>query len=210
MIPGLAAIVLAAGAASRFEGGAKLQREIAGNSILGWALDAVTSAGIDDVIVVADLHDRATQELAAARGARLVLNPAPEGGLGRSLACGVAALVPATRGVFVCLGDMPFVRRATYRLMIERFGAGDGTLVPPDIVAPACHGRRGNPVLFGPRFYAALGRLDGDRGARRLLAAAGAALTVVETGDPGVVTDIDTLADLAAAQALIDQLGRSA
>jgi molybdenum cofactor cytidylyltransferase len=55
-------------------------------------------------------------------------------------------------------------------------------------------GRRGHPVGFSTELYSELVMLTGDEGARRLIARYPALGLDVE--DPGVLVDVDTLADL--------------
>ena len=59
-------------------------------------------------------------------------------------------------------------------------------------------GRRGHPVGFAAELFSELVMLKGDEGARRLLARYPTA--AVELDDPGVLLDIDTVDDPAAAQ----------
>lgn len=195
------ALVLAAGAASRFVGGGKLRQELAGRPVLGWVLDSLADAAVTDVVVVASGEDERTAALAARCGARLAVNPAPARGMGYSIACGMAAVPRTARGVLVCLGDMPLVQPATYRALADALESGSPTA---DVIAPAWQGRRGNPVLFGSRHFGALAVLDGDRGARDLLARDAVGLLVVDVDDPGVVSDIDRMEDLAAARMLLE------
>ena len=56
------------------------------------------------------------------------------------------------------------------------------------------HGRRGHPVGFSAELYSELAALEGDEGARRLLARYPA--QAVELDDPGVLIDVDTAEDL--------------
>ena len=65
------------------------------------------------------------------------------------------------------------------------------------MAAAAIGGRRGHPVGFAATYADALMALDGDRGARDVVAAAGSALCEVEVDDDGTVRDIDVPADLA-------------
>ena len=79
----------------------------------------------------------------------------------------------------------------------------DGFLARKDALAaiPSRNGRRGNPVLLGRGLFKAAMRLTGDEGARRLIGALSPSeLVEIETPDTGVTFDIDTPADLAAAQ----------
>lgn len=195
----LGAVILAAGASARFECGHKLHQQIAGHAVLDWTLAGIAAAPVVAPIVVAAPGDTAAHALAAAHGMQVVVNPRPELGMGSSIACGMAALPTGLAGVFVCLGDMPFISADTYRRLADAYRAAPAR----DIVAPSHAGIRGQPVLFGARHFPALLALSGDRGARDLIARAGEALMLVATTDRGVVTDIDTVQDLDNARGLL-------
>jgi molybdenum cofactor cytidylyltransferase len=108
-------------------------------------------------------------------------------GMGDSIAAAVKATAHA-RGWLVLPGDLPLVRPGTLRAVAAALGGG------AEVVVPLHDGRRGHPVGFGPACGAGLMRLSGPAGAAAVLRAH----TVLElpTDDAGVVTDIDTVADL--------------
>ena len=84
---------------------------------------------------------------------------------------------------------MPRVRPQTLQLMARAVGQGAAP------IACAQHlGRAGHPVGLAAEMYNELSRLSGDQGLRRLLARYPS--FPVETGDPGVLIDIDTREDL--------------
>ncbi len=116
-------------------------------------------------------------------------------GMAASLRVGIArAKADGWGAALVCLGDMPLVRSATIDRLIEAHGGGDAI----DVVLPLADGRRGNPLLWDRRLFAALAALRGDAGGRTLLGAPGLRRLEVETGDPGVLVDNDTPERLAA------------
>ena len=63
-------------------------------------------------------------------------------------------------------------------------------------------GRRGHPVGFASELYSELALLSGDEGARRLVARYPA--QGVEVDDPGVLLDVDTIADLTGLRRQLD------
>jgi molybdenum cofactor cytidylyltransferase len=71
------------------------------------------------------------------------------------------------------------------------------------VVVPVYRGQRGHPVGFAASCREALLALQGDQGAARVVQSHGACMVAVD--DRGVCTDIDTLADLHAAEALLAQ-----
>ena len=192
----LDAIVLAAGASSRFSGG-KLLAPWAGGVLLDGALAAAFAAPVEEVIVVwgADARAPAAAEAFAALAGesarlRLVRADRHTDGMAESLKAGVASLAPDSAGAFVFLGDMPRVPPAVTVALAEAFHGG------APAAAPAFEGRRGHPVLFGSALYPALLGLSGDRGAASVLAGLDDALALVASPDDGVLFDVDRPEDL--------------
>ena len=66
------------------------------------------------------------------------------------------------------------------------------------IVVPVRHGRSGNPVLWARRFFPEMLALEGDTGAKLLLAAHLDLIYEMEADDDGPLIDIDTSEALAA------------
>jgi molybdenum cofactor cytidylyltransferase len=196
------AIVLAAGQSSRFRaaGGAeatKLVAELDGKPIVRRVAEAAVGSKARPVVAVTG-HARDSVEAALA-GLDVVLafNPDFAAGLSSSLKAGLAALPPDVAGSLVLLGDMPEVRAPLIDALIEAFLARKGALA----AAPLRQGRRGNPVLLGRGLFQAAMRLEGDEGARRLIAALDVGeLVEVAASDRGVAFDIDTPDDLAGAR----------
>ncbi|AYV46047.1 molybdopterin-guanine dinucleotide biosynthesis protein MobA [Caulobacter flavus] len=186
----LEAIVLAAGAGTRF-GGGKLLAVCRGRPLLDHALDAALAAPVDRVSVVVRPGDTAVADLVDARAAprlRMLVAPHAAEGLGASLRHGAGALDPASDGVLVFLGDMPDVPHDLAAALTARLAAG------AEIVAPVHAGRRGHPVLFARVCFEGLAALSGDRGAQGLMTAR--TLALVETDAPGVLFDVDRREDL--------------
>jgi CTP:molybdopterin cytidylyltransferase MocA len=84
-------------------------------------------------------------------------------GQGFSLRRGIAAL-PDADAVVVTLGDQPFVTPRLIDGALAQLGAGF------DAVRATYEGAPGHPVVLGRRVLDAVGELDGDAGARDLLA----------------------------------------
>jgi molybdenum cofactor cytidylyltransferase len=111
-------------------------------------------------------------------------------GMGASLACAARA-AGAADAYLVALGDMPFVRPSSAAAVRDALVAG------AELAAPYWRTRRGHPVGLSGKFFAQLLTLQGDEGAKKLLVANQQRLVKIPVGDPGVIRDIDTPADLA-------------
>jgi molybdenum cofactor cytidylyltransferase len=195
----VAAIVLAAGRSSRFRaaGGAeetKLVATLDGKPMVRQVVEAALASRARPVVVVVG-HARGAVE-AALRGLSVpvVFNPDYATGLSSSLRAGLSAIPAEVQGALAMLGDMPGVEARLIDALIDAFAA------QPNVcgVAPAQGGRRGNPVLLGRALFDRAKRLEGDEGARRLLAALPKG-DILEIAAPGsdVSFDIDTPGDLA-------------
>ncbi len=194
--PSIAAIVLAAGRSSRFGSTNKLLvRGLDGRAMIARTVDNVLASRARPVVVVTGHAAKEVAQALAGRDVLVVHNPDHATGLARSIRTGIDALGEGVDGALIVLGDMPLVRPEVIDRLIDAFDGEAGR----EIVVPAHRGVRGNPVLFGARFFPALRALAGDVGARGLLAAHAAAVHEVAVEDDGILRDFDTPEALAAA-----------
>lgn len=190
------AIVLAAGAGSRF-GGRKLLAMLDGRPILQHVLDSLALAGIDDPVVVVGVDAQALEIAIDWRRARRVLNPDPERGLASSLRLGWEAAIavePRPMAVLVVLGDQPRVGPD----VIWALAAEPLDPQRPVVVALHADGAR-NPVRLEPEADALVAQATGDRGLGPLLHARPELVRTIMAG--GANADIDAPGDLVAALA---------
>jgi molybdenum cofactor cytidylyltransferase len=182
-------LLLAAGSATRF-GSDKLQHSLPhGVAISVQAARHLRSQVSRVVAAVRPGSDDFAKSLSA-EGCEVVVCENAAEGMGASLACAARAAGPAD-GYLVALGDMPFVRPSSIAAVRDALAGGAA------LAAPFWRARRGHPVGIAGGFYKELLALRGDEGAKALLAANAGRLVKIPVGDPGVVRDIDTPADLA-------------
>jgi molybdenum cofactor cytidylyltransferase len=179
---GTVAVVLAAGAATRFAGAThKLDAELDGRPLLHHAVDAAVEAGIGPVVVVTAGH--VTTPLPAT--VTVVVNDSWQDGQMSSLRLGVAtAQRMGAHSVVVGLGDQPFVRPDAWRAVAS---------ATTPIAVATYDGRRGHPVRLHETVWDLL-PTDGDEGARSLMRLRPD--LVIEVPCQGSATDVDTLEDL--------------
>jgi CTP:molybdopterin cytidylyltransferase MocA len=187
-VVGLAGLVLAAGAGRRF-GGPKQLARAGGQPLVVRAVRHAMACCPAGVVVVTGSH--AHRVAAALRGlpVRAVLNRRWRSGMAGSLRCGIEALDRAPDAVMVLLCDQAAVSAADLQRLAAAWRAR------PRAVAAAWYAEGlGVPAIFPRRYWSQLRRLQGDRGARQVIAAA-ASVTSVEM--PAAALDVDSLADLA-------------
>lgn len=163
----IAAVVLAAGAASRF--GSPKQ-----SLLLPLVLERVRASSVGHVVVVLGAHDVETD-------ARAVRCPDWERGPGGSLRCGLAALGAEVEAAVVVLADGPDLAPAAIDRVIEAWRESGA-----DVLAASYDGERGHPVLLARPAWERVP----DEGARAL------APLLVPCDDLGPPGDVDSAADL--------------
>ena len=147
-------------------------------------------AGAGNVLAVIPLKRPRLRVVLEAEGCAILETERTAGGMGASFAAGVEATASA-EGWIVALGDMPLVDRRTIEAVRRALERGAPMAAPYD----RC-GRRGHPVGFSKALRSELLALDGDVGARDLLARHAGMVEHIVTDDPGIFVDIDTRADL--------------
>ncbi|MBD8566709.1 nucleotidyltransferase family protein [Oxalobacteraceae sp. CFBP 8763] len=192
----LTGILLAAGRGRRFDPAGvqnKLLQYLPNGEPVVVASARRLLAVLPRVVAVVPPRDGGVADALRALGCTVTVCADADSGMGLSLAHAIRHAPLHTHGAsgwLVALGDMPFVAEATLQALVRAIEDGAG------IAAPLFDGRRGNPVAFGAIHYAALLALDGDQGARRLLASS--PVTTIAVPDPGILRDIDTQGDLPA------------
>lgn len=184
-------VVLAAGQGSRFATPAtgpahKLEQGLGASTVLGTTLSHVIATGCPFIVVTTARLVPLASTLVARRDLIVVSDAEARRGVGHSIAAGVAER-PAANGWLVLPGDMPMIHESSILAVAD-------ALAEHAVSFSQYRGRRGHPVGFASELYSELIGLDGDEGARRIVARyPGHAVTV---DDPGVLVDIDTQDDL--------------
>lgn len=183
----LAAIVLAAGSATRF-GGDKLSAPFRGEPLVAHAIRAARAAPVERVILVCGEH----LDIGQWTGAPSVLPVRIVSAcLSQSLKAGIAAAEEIggdVDGVFVFLGDMPLIPPAIAGRLAERLTDNFAAL-------PRCNDQPGHPVLLSRRAFPEIAGLEGDQGAGRLMKQR-KDIAYLDVTEDAVLLDVDRTKDL--------------
>lgn len=193
-------VLLAAGASARF-GSNKLLARLPDGRLVGEAACAALRPTVDRLVVVVRAGSSQLEACFGSAGAQVYTCPDADRGMGASLAFGINQCADAD-GWLIALADMPLVAAADALKVAGALRAG------ALIAVPVAGGRRGHPVGFSRRFVDQLRALDGDRGARAILAAHSSDIVEIPVSDSGSWHDIDTPADLVAAGEITHRLTR--
>jgi len=194
-----AVVVLAAGRGMRFRGaGHKLEQSLGDETVLARTIGQAIASGMRVVVVTTAALEPSVKRMVAARELVLVPELNARGqpnplGMGFSIAAGVSATGDAD-GWLIVPGDMPMLRASSMVAVAQ-------ALEQYPVAYAQYRGQRGHPVGFSAELYSELVGLQGDEGARRLVARYPA--QAVELDDPGVLLDVDTDEDLARVRAQV-------
>ncbi|MEO6806591.1 MAG: nucleotidyltransferase family protein [Edaphobacter sp.] len=184
----IGAVVLAAGASKRLGEPKQLVR-LGEETLLERAVRVAWEAGCSPVIVVVGADHTNVLARSVLGDAVTVINDQWEEGMASSIRLGVRALGIAAQdaeGLVLMTCDQPAVTAKHLSRLMQS----------AEVTASRYAGRSGVPAFFPAEYFDQLMRLEGDAGARELLAEA--RYEELQNGE----LDVDTLADLARAREL--------
>lgn len=182
-----ALVLLAAGRSMRFHDGDKLAEPFLDKPL---AFHVVTA--LEDMPFCARIAvvSHTTLDFTTL-GYDVVSNPSPERGMGHSVGYGVArAKELGCKGVLIALADMPRVTAAHIHRLYDALRQSDAVVASSDGTRPL------PPALFTAAHFDELIALEGDHGARHLIAAAHHVVA-----SPDELFDVDTRENLEALRA---------
>ncbi len=183
-------IVLAAGYSRRFG----VEKTLISIDALPMAIKSALSlkSVVKNILMIVNENNIALQKIADKYEIKYIINKTEaNSGIGSSLSLAVKSSLQAEGWMF-CLGDMPFIKTCTYKMVLKALNEGHAD----SIVIPRFNGKSGHPVGFGKSFQKLLMRKTGDTGARTIIKGYSGNIIHIETDDSGVISDIDTQSDL--------------
>jgi len=188
--PSLCAVVLAAGASTRFGSPKQLVR-IAGRPLLHAAVTRAAELGGSAVVVVLGSGAAQLAPLLKHSPGAIVINQQWREGLGSSIRAGIDRVPGTCTGALLTLADQAAVTVDDLKRL-----AGTWRRQPLHIAAALFEGRPGLPAIFPRSLFSQLARLRGDDGVGALLRRHSERLVRVTM--PSAAVDIDTPEDLLA------------
>ncbi len=193
----IAVIVLAAGESSRMQQ-PKQVLPWGESTLLGHAIEIAMNSMANEVYVVLGANAATIQEQIDLSQIKCIVNKDWNKGLGSSIAHAVQYLAKSDKqydGLLFMLCDQPLIDTDYLNWMISTFTDG-----VKNIVATAYKQRNGVPVLYHKKYLPLLSTLDGDSGAKEIIAKNRE--DVIALSAEGKEIDLDTYA---AYQHLIQQ-----
>ena len=196
-----AGIILAAGASVRF-GQPKQLIKIRGTCLVERVLDAAFKSRLELVVLVLGHEYQSILQALGTKGRHpqleVVINHKYHEGQSSSLKAGLMSVQKTFSSVMYLLADQPMINSNTIDLLLDQFH-GSGR----EICVPVFEGQRGNPTIFKRSIYEEIMMIDGDIGARDIIAENAQRVLYAKIKDPLCFFDIDSPEDLKKLQDLI-------
>lgn len=164
--------------------------------LLGWQNRPLLKLAIDNarlllgerVIVVLGAHAESIQSAINLAGVTVIVNPDWREGIASSIRTGVRNLPASAAAALILLCDQPLIAPAHIRKLLSGWQNE-----PACLVASQYKDSVGVPALFPAEFFGHLLKLEGNRGAKRVLLAYPQSLLKIPL--PEAEIDIDTMGD---------------
>lgn len=185
------AVILAAGFSSRM-GAFKPLLEIGGKSSLAHLIEVNRKAGVDDIIVVTGHEREALINAIEAGGATEAYNENYERGMFTSIQAGIQKVLDLgeENSVLLYLVDVPLVGHASIEKVLKAHSENMDSLV-----VASYKNKKGHPILIPQKYLQAILDYDGENGLKGFTRRHNDAIIRIETGDEGVILDMDTPED---------------
>jgi len=181
-----AALILSAGFSSRM-GDFKPLLPLGGMTPLERTISLFRSCGVADVRVVTGHRSDELEPLLSRLGVRNIVNSRYRDGMFTSVMAGTETIGNGIDAFFILPVDIPLVRPATVRCLLEAYHPGSG-----EVLYPCFQGQRGHPPLIAAEHAKAIAGWCGDNGLRGALAQWEANARELEVADEHILNDMDT------------------
>jgi molybdenum cofactor cytidylyltransferase len=192
-----AAVLLAAGAASRMGHRPKCLLERDGQALIRRTAQCLLDAGIQDLVVVLGHYAQEIAPALAGLPVTVVINPQPEQGIISSQRLGLQSLSANCDAVVMCLADQPLIETQDITDLLQAFADRPSNT---HLVFPQVQGQPGNPVVLSAAVRAAVLQANDDFGCQTWRQHHRALVHGWASDNPHYITDLDSQADIAALQ----------
>ena len=192
-----AAVLLAAGAASRMGHRPKCLIERDGQALIRRTAQCLLDTGIQDLVVVLGHYAQEIAPALAGLPVTVVINPQPEQGIISSQRLGLKSISASCHAVVMCLADQPLIETQNITDLLQAFAQRP---INTDVVFPQVQGQPGNPVALSAAVRAAVLQANDDFGCQTWRQHHRALVHAWASDNLNYITDLDSQADIAALQ----------
>ena len=189
-----AAVLLAAGSASRMGHRPKCLLERDGQALIRRTAQCLLDAGIQELVVVLGHYAQEIAPALAGLAVTVVINPHPEQGIISSQRLGLQSVSANCGAVVMCLADQPLIETQDITDLLQAFAKRPSNT---DVVFPQVQGQPGNPVALSAAVRAAVLQASEDFGCQTWRQLNRSLVQAWVSDNLHYITDLDSEADIA-------------
>ena len=189
-----AAVLLAAGSASRMGHRPKCLLERDGQALIRRTAQCLLDAGIQDLVVVLGHYAQEIAPALTGLAVTVVINPHPEQGIISSQRLGLQSVSASCDAVVMCLADQPLIETQDITDLLQAFADRPSNT---DLVFPQVQGQPGNPVALSAQVREAILQASDDFGCQTWRQHNRALVHPWVSDNLHYITDLDSQADIA-------------
>ncbi len=189
-----AAVLLAAGSASRMGHRPKCLLERDGQALIRRTAQCLLDAGIQELVVVLGHYAQEIAPALAGLAVTVVINPHPEQGIISSQRLGLQSVNANCDAVVMCLADQPLIETQDITDLLQAFADRPSNT---DVVFPQVQGQPGNPVALSAAVRLAVLQANDDFGCQTWRQMNRTLVHGWASDNPHYITDLDSEADIA-------------
>ena len=170
----------------------KLVKNYKNIPLIKHAVDNILSSSIDELIVVLGYQKEIIEKIIDKnKKIKFINNLNFESGIASSIKIGLNNLSDETEAFFICLGDMPNVEKEIYNQLIDLSFSNKNK----EIFVPYYQEKQANPILFSIKMKSKIQKIEGDFGAKKIIADHEKKVFKLSIQDKGVITDFNNIID---------------
>lgn len=181
------AIILAAGESKRM-GSPKMLLPVNGTTMIENVVANVAASKTDNILVVTGAFKEPIVHLLEKAGVRYCYNAKYIEGMLSSVICGFRNLPSDFAAALVFQGDQPLITPAVINRLIDGYLSSE-----KGIAVPIYRNNRGHPLLIDRKYRTTIENLDPAEGLKSLLQKFQDDVLEVDTDQPGILRDFDTI-----------------
>jgi len=189
-----AAVLLAAGSASRMGHRPKCLLERDGQALIRRTAQCLLDAGLQELVVVLGHYAQEIAPALAGLAVTVVINPHPEQGIISSQRLGLQSVSANCDAVVMCLADQPLIETQDITDLLQAFAERPSNT---DVVFPQVQGQPGNPVALSAAVRLAVLQANDDFGCQTWRQMNRTLVHGWASDNPHYITDLDSQADIA-------------
>ena len=184
-------ILLAAGQSKRIQSENKLLKKYKKKHLINHILKSLIRSKVNKIIVVLGHENRKIKKIALkSKKITFVINSQYLKGISTSIKCGLKKISKKNIGFLIAHADMPLISKTILNTLCSALKSKK-----KEIFIPVYKKKVGNPLAFKYSMIKSLKKIEGDRGAKKLIRSNKSKVQLVKMKSKSILIDFDQLKD---------------